>query len=563
MTNRKPRGKSPRELMLADLKRSGLTAADATKMKCRAYLSEEGDPFYGIPYFSPSGNLRDFYRQRLFVGDQKYSQPKESPQLYFSPLLKGGWKRVVAKPVDVWIGEGEKTSAAACKIGIPCLGIGGIRNWKKKDSDKLISDFDLLPWEGRDVYLCPDSDFNTNGDVRKATFGLAAKLRERGAHVFRVVLPSEINGKPGKVGLDDFIVAHGRKALTAVTKLRADEVTAYGSYPPLERYYNAAQDFDALDIPEREVIVPGVLDRQSLTMIFGPTGIGKSWLAMDLCRALATGTDFLAWPVHAKYRCMLVDGEMPMQMLQHRMRLLKANKLSHFGILPSEPLYLDGCPLNLHELAHQERMNKLLETLESEGKRQDVIVFDNLSSLARGHDENSNTDLDSLLEFFIALRHLGYSVVVVHHAGKSGRQRGASRREDFMDTIIKLTPDDQVSSTSTFNLSFDKTRGTRPEPAELTVALVDKGSEVSVEHRASQHRKWAQWESILRVVRDHEPKSKVEIARHMKVKPQSLNESMKKIAGKGFISLTKPFRLTPQGKTYLGRLEEQAEVKFD
>ena len=393
------RGNSPREFMLADLKRSALTPADASKMKCRAADTEDGERLYEIPYFGLDGAERDFRRQRFEWGKPKYLQPKDKPpQLYFCPLLKGGWKKIAAKPVDVWIGEGEKTSAAACKIGIPCIGIGGIRSWTKKGSDKLIVDFNLLPWEGRNVYLCPDSDYNTNGDIRKATFGLAAKLRERGAHVFRVVLPNELNGKPGKVGLDDFIAVHGRTALKAVkelltnfrtrqlavhgrTALKAvkelltNEITEHGSYPPLERYCYTAPEFDALKIPEREELIRGVLEEQSMMMVFGPTGVGKSWFAMELCRALAAGVQFLAWPVARKCKVLLVDGETTMPTLHHRMRLLKINSLPNFNLLPSEPLYRDGCPLNLHEDAHQERIYKYLNLLDAQKKSTNILIY--------------------------------------------------------------------------------------------------------------------------------------------------------------------------------------------
>jgi len=564
MAKRKPRGKSPRDFMLADLKRSGLTAADATKMKCHSGRTDDGECFYQIPYFDPSGSDREFFRERLEYDDPKYLQPEgEPPQLYFPPLLKGGWKRVLEKPVDLWITEGEKKAAAATKLGIPCVGIGGVRNWTRKESGKLIADFDLAIWENRSVHICFDSDFDTNHAIRSAFYDFAEKLQERNARVFRVVLPNILDGKPGKVGLDDFIAHHRRKALAAVTKLPAVAIIDRSGYVPLDQYYNAARDFDSLTIPDREVLIPGVLDGRSLTMIYGPTGIGKSWLALELCRALATGADYIAWPVNRKCRSLLIDGEMPMQLLQQRLRLLNANKLSYFGILPSEPLYLAGCPLNIHELAHQERIMHLLDHLDGKKQRPDVLVFDNLSSLARGYDENSNTDLDGLLEFFVALRHIGYSVVVVHHAGKSGRQRGASRREDFMDTIIKLSQNDEVSSDTSFTLSFEKTRGARPEPAELTVSLVSRGKELKVAHRVTQLRRWKQWELILRVIRDDEPRTKADIARHLKVRPQSLSRPIKEARGKGYMSMGNPPVLTPKGRAYLARLEEQAEVKFE
>ena len=41
-------------------------------------------------------------------------------------------------------------------------------------------------------------------------------------------------------------------------------------------------------------------------------------------------------------------------------------------------------------------------------------------------------------EWILYLRAKGKSVIFVHHAGKNGKQRGSSRREDVLDTVIFL-----------------------------------------------------------------------------------------------------------------------------
>jgi hypothetical protein len=56
---------------------------------------------------------------------------------------------------------------------------------------------------------------------------------------------------------------------------------------------------------------------------------------------------------------------------------------------------------------------------------------------------------------------MGYSVILDHHAGKSGDQRGTSGREDNLDITIKLThpagykPEDGCD----FDVEFTKARG--------------------------------------------------------------------------------------------------------
>jgi hypothetical protein len=40
--------------------------------------------------------------------------------------------------------------------------------------------------------------------------------------------------------------------------------------------------------------------------------------------------------------------------------------------------------------------------------------------------------------WLLRLRRKGIAVLLVHHAGVNGRQRGTSRREDALDTVIAL-----------------------------------------------------------------------------------------------------------------------------
>ena len=108
-------------------------------------------------------------------------------------------------------------------------------------------------------------------------------------------------------------------------------------------------------------------------------------------------------------------------------------------IMPSETLYLEGKPIALDDRPEQVAIDTMLEALDADGRRAQVIIFDNLSTLRRGVNENDNTETQALITWLVSLRHRGYTVVLVHHAGKSGQQRGASIIEVPMDYVIKLS----------------------------------------------------------------------------------------------------------------------------
>src|SRR5213595_892983 len=77
------------------------------------------------------------------------------------------------------------------------------------------------------------------------------------------------------------------------------------------------------------------------------SGVGKSRLTMQLAKAMATGTDFLKWPIGRKIKVMYLSLEMQGDMLKHFLTgLLDSNTLptedsNNFLLVPV------GRPVNL------------------------------------------------------------------------------------------------------------------------------------------------------------------------------------------------------------------------
>ena len=96
-------------------------------------------------------------------------------------------------------------------------------------------------------------------------------------------------------------------------------------------------------------------------------------------------------------------------------------------------------------------------------------MVDNLSTLCRGLKENDADSWVPVQSWALARRRAGKSVVFIHHGGKSGQQRGTSRKEDVLDTVISLRrpPDYSAEQGCRFELHFEKTRGFHGPDAEL------------------------------------------------------------------------------------------------
>ncbi|MBI4290581.1 MAG: DUF3854 domain-containing protein [Betaproteobacteria bacterium] len=215
--------------MLADLATSGLDARDAKTMRLRyrsaketlAYTKSHNAESYGIPYFERGQKVNGFERLRfigpplgfakLTSGEQpRYWQNGKGCRLYLPPHID--WPKVMSDPrITIYIAEGEKKSASMCKQGKPCIGIGGVENWRRDALDELDA-FDL---KGREVVLVFDApDTTLNANVIRAQREYAAELTRRGATVGAKRLP-DIRA-PEKTGLDDFLVARGLKAFEAL-----------------------------------------------------------------------------------------------------------------------------------------------------------------------------------------------------------------------------------------------------------------------------------------------------------------------------------------------------------
>jgi putative DNA primase/helicase len=109
---------------------------------------------------------------------------------------------------------------------------------------------------------------------------------------------------------------------------------------------------------------------------------------------------------------------------------------------------------NLAEPSVQQELETLLVGVE-------LLVLDNLSSLTAVIRDNDAESWNPIQSWLLRLRRRGTSVLIVHHAGKGGEQRGTSRREDVLDTSISLRrPSDFKSEEGArFEVHYEKVRG--------------------------------------------------------------------------------------------------------
>jgi hypothetical protein len=201
-----------------------------------------------IPFYDADGNFTGYTRLKP---DKSRTEKDGKPVRYESP--RGKPNRAYFPPVNraalsdqstpLLITEGEKKAAKADQDGFACVGLVGVYGWQKKQEQEekgtlreLIDDLAGVAWQGRSVYLCYDSDLATNENVRWAQWNLAQVLKRKGATVKVVCLPQGpcgTDGKPLKVGLDDYLKEQGAAAFRELLRDADSPEGGDGAWPDL------------------------------------------------------------------------------------------------------------------------------------------------------------------------------------------------------------------------------------------------------------------------------------------------------------------------------------------
>lgn len=197
----------------------------------------------------------------------------------------------------------------------------------------------------------------------------------------------------------------------------------------------SSDELDTLEIPPRESLVGGFWREGSLGFLFGPRGLGKTWLAVHMARCLAEGRDCGPWSVAKARRVLYVDGEMALDGLRERNRALSRKGNAPLFYLSHQQHFVKAnCGLNL---SHHEMQRALTQECIVNGI--EVMFLDNLSCLFSGMRENDADDWETVLPWLLDLRRKGIAVCIVHHSGRNGtNMRGTSRREDAAFWVMKL-----------------------------------------------------------------------------------------------------------------------------
>jgi hypothetical protein len=190
-------------------------------------------------------------------------------------------------------------------------------------------------------------------------------------------------------------------------------------------------------------LIKHYVETDSLALLFGDPGCGKSFLAVDMACAIATGSDWHGHKVR-QGAVFYIAGE-GLNNIQKRFR---AWEIRHQIELADAPIFVSHHAAQFCTLDSAQEVSDAIRTLaDKTGAQPVMIVIDTLARNFGGADENSTQDMNLFVTHLDGALKVPFKacVLVVHHTGHAdkGRARGAMALKGALDAEYSLTKDSE------------------------------------------------------------------------------------------------------------------------
>jgi hypothetical protein len=296
------------------------------------------------------------------------------------------------------------------------------------------------------------SDDETRGIIARVESARRVKIDN--AEIVRLINgPSERANNDGTAfdeapppdGLGDYYSSNGKTT-------EPDDETAFGSTPPL-----TIEEWLARDLPAPDFIMGSWLSTTTRGLLVGPTGLGKTNLALALALYIAAGKDFLHWRGQKPCKVLYVDGEMSRRLFRQRIE----DAVARLGERPAGFYALSHedvekfAPLN--SAAGQAYIERLIAQIGP-----DFIVFDSIMCLLTG-DMKEGESWSAVMPWVRSLTRRQIGQLWLHHTGHDeSRSYGDKTKEWQLDLVMHMDAVAREDTDVSFNLEFRKARERTP-----------------------------------------------------------------------------------------------------
>jgi RecA/RadA recombinase len=212
------------------------------------------------------------------------------------------------------------------------------------------------------------------------------------------------------------------------------------------RLYSVSELFD---LPAPDWLIEGAIGIGALAGLYGPSGEGKSFLALDWALSVATGRPWMERAV----RCgavVYVAAEGGRSIGKRVEAWMNAHDVTD---VPRAFFLLEGV-----QVRNPEELQALVERIQELEIQPNLVVLDTLARCFVGGEENSAKEMGEFVDGLQRLQQrTGAAVLVLHHTGKQGNEieRGSTALRAAADVMVRVVKSKDGVLTVTNNKQKD------------------------------------------------------------------------------------------------------------
>jgi RecA-family ATPase len=208
------------------------------------------------------------------------------------------------------------------------------------------------------------------------------------------------------------------------------------------------ESWDDIEDEPVEWLIDNVLPRKAFCALYGPPGSYKSFVALDIAEAVATGRPWMGREVQAAGAVLYIAGE-GFGGIGARIKACKLHNRTQAGA----EIYVIRAAINMRSSAEDFDLlvASIKDLMEKSGVQFELVQIDTLARAFGGGNENNSEDMGAFIHNAGRIqRMLGCAMMVLHHSGKDATKglRGHSSLLGAVDTQLELMKIDATPNTS-------------------------------------------------------------------------------------------------------------------
>lgn len=333
---------------------------------------------------------------------------------------------LVSAGKDVWVAEGEKDADVLWKHGVVAVSsAAGAPSWAKFDYSHVA--------KAASVTIVADND---DAGMDRA-YGLYRHLIDAYDANVRVVIPMAGNDATDHIlqglAISDFVevpgdpefemqVAEQRRVWKITREAKRRDGAAFAAAAIENFAPKTLADILDAENPERDWVIPDLLERRERFMLTGEEGGGKShWMRQVMITAAAGVHPFQSYRQINPCRVLAIDAENTELQWQRATRYITRIAEVHGQRTPRDNVIVQaGYRLDFTQQAHIDLVHKWIDDYEP-----DIVFLGPLYKMMPKEVTNDD-DAAPLLAALDGLREKGVSLLMEAHAGK-GKGPGGDR----------------------------------------------------------------------------------------------------------------------------------------